>query len=215
MARQTTLAETASERVGSIIAAAEQKAAEIETEALAEAERILQQASEQASDRISLAQQAIEGLVSQADELHKRVGSLGEQIVDQFRFLSKGKEEEMSADSAVAEITPPVPDPGPPVPPAIPEPTPDPVPEPTPDPTPDPLPQPDPPMPPGQPDPIPDPTIEAGSEAGADSAAARLVAMNLALGGSSRDQIVAQLESEFGSVAGAEQIADDVLARVG
>lgn len=229
-ATKTPLAEAAIERVGSIIEAAERKAAEIEADALKEAERIIDSASEQASERVSIAQMAVEGLVSQADELHRRVGSLGDQVVSQFRILTTGKERDMTTETEIAdaeamaptvedeveihaEITPPVPDPGPPVPPSIPEPTPPAVPEPTPDPAPDPgpdpTPLPEPPQPPGEPDPIPEPTIEA-------DAAARLVAMNLALGGASRDEISSRLDSEFGAIDGGyEGLLDDVLVRVG
>jgi vacuolar-type H+-ATPase subunit H len=51
--------------------------------------------------------------------------------------------------------------------------------------------------------------------ADADAAAARLVAMNLALEGVERDEIVIRLRAEFGGLESAEQLADDVLARAG
>ena len=47
-----------------------------------------------------------------------------------------------------------------------------------------------------------------------DDAAARLTAMKLALDGSSRDEIEAELESKFGS-GDRGALLDDVLARAG
>ncbi len=50
---------------------------------------------------------------------------------------------------------------------------------------------------------------------GSDLGAARLVAMNMALEGASREQIASQLRSEFGPVDGIEGLLDDVFARAG
>jgi hypothetical protein len=50
---------------------------------------------------------------------------------------------------------------------------------------------------------------------GSDLGAARLVAMNMALEGSSREEISSQLKSEFGEVDGVEGLLDDVLSRAG
>jgi hypothetical protein len=47
----------------------------------------------------------------------------------------------------------------------------------------------------------------------AEQGAARLVAMNMALEGASRDEIAKQVEADFGPVAGVEALLDDVLAR--
>lgn len=59
-----------------------------------------------------------------------------------------------------------------------------------------------------------EPTVEeppAPAISGSEQGAARLVAMNMALEGSSREQIAKQLEAEFGSVD--DQLLDDVLRR--
>jgi F0F1-type ATP synthase membrane subunit b/b' len=129
----------------------------------------------------------------------------------------------------------PVPEPDPPVP--NPDPTP-----PEPAPTPQPAPDPAPPEPQPAPDPpesastedliaqlrsggsaaAPEPNgskqarpFGAGGSDGADAdaAAIRLVAMNMALEGSSREEIEARIEADFGSAPGASALIDDVLSR--
>jgi len=132
----------------------------------------------------------------------------------------------------------PTPDPVPePMPQPTPEPTPDPAP-PDPAPAPD-LPDVPVPSPPG-PEPVPGPPaagrrgvstddlieqLRAGSDrepanggaaapaaSGSDLGAARLVAMNLALDGSSRESMAAQLEKEFGEVPDLDGLLDETLA---
>lgn len=74
-----------------------------------------------------------------------------------------------------------------------------------------------------EPDPGPGMEPDAGaagastedSARGDDLGAVRLVAMNLALEGSSREAIVTQLRDEFGPIDGLEGLLDDVLARAG
>lgn len=130
-----------------------------------------------------------------------------------------------------------------PSPPRIPEPTPDPVPEPGPDPVPEPLPDPVPePTPDPDPGEDPEPPRPGDSAApstdgpstdeliaqlrgapaaepvnGADpapsQAEARLLAMNLALGGSSRAEIAAEVKAQLGEVSGLDALLDDVIAR--
>lgn len=62
----------------------------------------------------------------------------------------------------------------------------------------------------------PEPVEESGPveepEAG-DEGAARLMAMNLALGGSGKEEIAAAIEAELGSVPGLDGLIDEVLAR--
>ena len=48
-----------------------------------------------------------------------------------------------------------------------------------------------------------------------DVGAARLVAMNMALEGSSREEIAAQVGDQFGSVEDVDGLVDDVFARAG
>jgi len=109
-------------------------------------------------------------------------------------------------------------DPGPvtvpePEPPPVPEPEPQPVPEPTPEPAP----QPEPPTIP-EPAPPPDegtpPQVGAKPDAEAkadDPVAARLVAMNMALDGASREKIETHLAEHY-SLDDAGAIVDEVLA---
>jgi hypothetical protein len=85
---------------------------------------------------------------------------------------------------------------------------PEPVPEPTPDPTPEPTP------PPQTPEPVSSESASAnGGEArGADDSAARLVAMKLALDGTSREDAREQLAAEY-DVADLDALLDDVYAK--
>jgi hypothetical protein len=91
----------------------------------------------------------------------------------------------------------------------VPEPTPPAVPEPTPPTDPEPVPPPEVPPPPA---PAPDPPAAQASANG--DQAARLVAMKLAIDGSSREQIEAELSTKFGSGDRAG-LLDEVLARAG
>jgi cell division septum initiation protein DivIVA len=94
----------------------------------------------------------------------------------------------------------------------------------TPDPRP-PAPAPEPPTPRPDPSPPPEPTPEPPSAVdgaasvpsasnGGDDSAARLVAMKMALDGSGREQIAAELDAKFGASDRAA-LLDDVLARAG
>jgi outer membrane biosynthesis protein TonB len=105
-----------------------------------------------------------------------------------------------------------------PEPPATPEPTPEPAPEPMPEPVPEPMPEP-------TPEPTPPPEVEQTAEpaasvngdedgASADDAAARLVAMKLALDGTSREAAKEQLASEY-EVADLDGLLDDVYSKTG
>ena len=158
---ESPLADVAAERVHGVIAAAEEAAADVRTEAQTEADRtltaarteaeglrsqaqseaetILAEARSKASEQMAEALAAVEGFVAQADEMRDRIGTLGRA-------------------RPAAEVPGPVTVPEP-TPPTIPEPTPDPVPEPTPDPVPEPTPDPtpDPPLPDPSPDPVPSP----------------------------------------------------------
>ena len=87
----------------------------------------------------------------------------------------------------------------------VPEPTPDPVPEPTPDPVPEPTPPPD----EGTP-----PSATNGTELAGDAVAARLVAMNMALDGASREQIESALAEGY-ALGDPGGLIDEVLAHAG
>ena len=206
-----TLAEAAGERVTGIIAAAEEKAAEIERDARARAEEVLARAEQEARAKVAEARQAVEGLVGKADELRRQVGALGQSLAGTEGQPGPAAETE-PGPVVVPEPEPPQPevDPAPVV---VPEPGPTPVPEPTPDPapepTPDPLPEPTPlPQPPSEPDITPAATAN-GSEAGA-----RLVAMKMALDGSSREEVERHLADVYG-LEDSAPLLDDVFARAG
>lgn len=174
------------EKVRTLIADAEQRAGQIVREAEVEAKEIRARAETESDQRLAAARSAFE-------ELQSKLG-LGSEVEP-------------------GPVTTPEPQP-----PSIPEPTPLP---PDPTPSPDPTPEPEPPLIP-EPTPPPDegtpPQIAAvnGGPADAtaksdDAAAARLVAMNMALNGASRDAIESQLAENY-TLDDAGAIADDVLA---
>jgi hypothetical protein len=217
----TPLAETAADRVGSIIEAAEKKAAEIEAEARSEAERIVGAARKEAKEQVDRAQGAVSRLVEQADELRSAVGKLGSDITSQVRTKGETAPEIIPEPPRVPEPTPPLePEPSPPL-------TPEPSPPPSPEPTPPSIPEP---QPPGPEMGVEDTSTEAllaqlkgneenGSGDGdepavgeADLAAARLVAMKMALDGASRNEIASHLGDNY-ELEHPDKLLDDVLAR--
>jgi vacuolar-type H+-ATPase subunit H len=189
MARtKSKLAGEASSKVERIVAAAEQTAAEIEAEARAEAERILTDAREQARGQIERAQRSVAKLVGQADELRESIGAMADEVI-----------------GPAAETPQPEP---------VPEPAPEPVPEPTPpapevDPTPVVVPEPEPVT---IPEPQPGPPAPAAN--GADDAAPRLVAMKMALDGSSREEIASLLADKY-ELDDSGELLDTVFERAG
>ena len=172
------------EKVRALIDDAEAKAAKIVSDAEADAKRIRADAESESKKRLDEARSAFE-------ELQSKLG-------------------------LKAEVTPGpvvVPEPSPP---DTPEPAPEPVPEPSPEPTPEPEPAivPEPTPPPDEGTPPAVATNGATPDAAAksdDAAGARLVAMNMALDGASREDIEAHLASNY-DLADPGSIADDVLA---
>lgn len=180
------IARDVADRVRAIIAEAEERAARIVRDAEAEAQRIRDRADQEGATRLEEVRRAL-------DELQGKLAG--------------------SANGVSAEVEPGpvvVPEPEPP---AQPEPGPVTVPEPTPDPAPEPappaIPEPTPPPDEGTP-----PAVASGGPKSADATAARLVAMNLALEGASRDEIVAQLREQY-ELDDPAVVADDVLALAG
>ena len=196
------LAAVAAESVRNIVEAAEEKAREIEAEARSEADRILAEAKAQAREQVDRAQGSVAKLIGQADELRERIGAMAQDVV--------GGEGAKTAETPGPEIVPePTPEP-------VPEPTPDPVPEPsTPEPEVDPSPVTVPePEPPSIPEPSPEPPAPAAANGSPDEGAARLVAMKMALDGSSREEVAKRLESQY-ELADSGELLDSVFARVG
>ena len=194
----SSLAEVAAQKVAGIIEAAEAKAREIEADARREAEDLLSSAREQARDQVERAQRSVAKLVGQADDLRERVGAMADDVI--------------GSSKPGAETPQPQP---------VPEPSPEPVPEPTPpepevDPSPVTVPEPTPPLdpepePPTIPEPQPDPPAAVN---GSNEQAARLVAMKMALDGSSRDAVAKHLASTYG-LDDSDGILDAVFERVG
>lgn len=182
------LADVAAEKVASIVEAAEAKAQEIEADARREADELLSGAREQAKDQIERAQRSVAKLVGQADELRERIGAMAEDVI------------------GAGEAETPQPEPSPePVPP---EPEVDPTPVVVPEPTPEPVPEPEPPS-----VPEPQPNQPPAAANGADDSAARLVAMKMALEGSSRDEIAKHLAASY-ELGDSGELLDAVFERV-
>jgi DivIVA domain-containing protein len=190
------LADVASQKVAAIVEAAEATAREIEATARREADELLSGAREQARDQIERAQRSVAKLVGQADDLRERIGAMADEV---------------AGPRDAAETPQPEP---------VPEPQPEPVPEPAPptpevDPSPVVVPEPEParePEPQPMPEPQPDPPAPAA--ANGDEGAARLVAMKMALDGSSRDEIARHLAANY-ELADADGLLDAVFERAG
>lgn len=194
---RSSFADKVGEKVTEILALAESKASEIEAEARQRAERIVSGARSEARGQVERAEDAVAGLVRQADELRERVGALGRDL--------GGAAETEPGPAIVPEPTVPEPEVNPsPV--VVPEPEPAREPLPEPDPVPEPVPEPDiaPPQPAAPPAAQ---TASNGTEAGA-----RLVAMKMALDGSSREEVAAHLADAY-ELDDPAALLDDVFAR--
>ena len=172
------------EKVRALIDDAETRAAKIVTDAEADAKRIRSEAETESQKRLAEARGAFE-------DLQKKLGLGGE----------------VEPGPVV------VPEPAPP---DTPEPAPVPVPEPAPEPTPAPepvvVPEPTPPPDEGTPPAASvNGTVADAAAKSDDSAAARLVAMNMALDGASREEIEAHLAESY-TLDDAGSLVDDVLA---
>lgn len=190
-AATASLAEVAAQKVAGIVEAAEAKAKEIEADASREADELLANARAQARDQIERAQRSVAKLVGQADELRERVGAMAREV---------GGGEESRAETEPQ----PVPEPAPPQPEIDPSPVT--VPEPAPPLEPEP-------EPPSIPEPLPEPPAPAAAN-GADEQAARLVAMKMALDGSSREDVAKHLAANY-ELTNADQLLNAVFERAG
>jgi hypothetical protein len=224
------LAETAADRVAGIVEAAEKRAAEIEADARKEADRIVSAARAEAKEQVERAQGAVKRLVDQADELRAAVGKLGSELAAGSSPAAETEPEINPQPARVPEPEPPrQPEPSPPL-------TPEPQPPPTPEPQPPDVPEPQPPGPEVKGRPSTEELIEqlkggapAGAKqappaerdngsdragSGADAAAVRLVAMKMALEGSSRDEVDRHLAESYGP-GDRTALLDEVFSRVG
>lgn len=207
------------------ITAARAEAERILAEARAESATLLGRARSDADGHVAAAREAVEDLVGQAESLLAQVTALGDRVSAAAPANAGPVAVSATTVGAAAEV------PGGPV--IVPEPTPPPILEPDPEPAPGPAPESEPQWTEattteeliaqlraasaGEPDAAePEPAPQAPvAVSGSDLGAARLVAMNMALEGASREQISSQLDAEFGPVDGTEELLDDVLARAG
>jgi outer membrane biosynthesis protein TonB len=163
---------------------------------MADAEKIVHDVAERVRELVSEAETRAAEIVRDAEADAKRIRERAEaearERLDEVRTALADLEGRLKGGSA--EV-----DPGPVT---VPEPSPEPVPEPTPAPVPEPTPPPD----EGTP-----PTAANGAKSG-DAVAARLVAMNMALEGASRDEIERALAADY-ELDDAPGLIDDVLAK--
>ena len=174
-------------RAGSLAGAAAEKVSGIIEAAEAKASEIEAEAPRAAEQQLRRAEEASAKLVAEAEELRRRVAALSDEVVPE------------------PSVPQPEVDPQPVI---VPEPGPQPVPEPTPPPTPEPEPLP---TPEPQPPTVPDQPAAAN---GADEQAARLVALKMALDGSSREDVERRLADEYG-LADSSTLVEDVFSRAG
>ncbi|MFI5025183.1 MAG: hypothetical protein ACHQCI_00315 [Solirubrobacterales bacterium] len=151
---------------------------------------LITDAQKQAQEIVATAEADAERIREDAEgEASRRLAEVRAALTDLQGKLGGGE----------AEVTP-----GPVV---VPEPAPPDIPEPRPDPVPDPVPTPEP-----VPEPAPEPPADANGDRSGDKSAARLVAMKMALDGSTREEIEAHLADNY-ELEHAEKLLDDVMTR--
>jgi vacuolar-type H+-ATPase subunit H len=195
------LVDQVAESVRQTIDDAQQQATEILNDAEAQAQKVRAEAARLRSEAERIRADAETEARRRLDEVQSALADL------RGRFSGKPESEVEPGPVTVPE----------PEPPQTPEPTPEPIPEPTPAPVPEPMPEPTPePTPPPEAK-APEPVASAnGGDAAApdDDAAVRLVAMKLALDGTSREAAREQLAAEY-DVADLDGLLDDVYSRAG
>jgi hypothetical protein len=208
MEKQSSAA-AAAQQVQAIINAAEEAARQIEETARAEAQAIREQADRDAAEHVSRARQMVELLAAGADQLQGDIDDVVVRVdglkaaIDAVRvdLVAAEGEAAQAASAATASATPAEPL--------------------------DPAPAPEPPAPAIEPidEPEPEPEAEAEPETGAErpkpgadgaraSEGARLIALNMALSGTPREETARYLRENF-SVDDAGALLDEVYAKVG
>ena len=184
---------------------------------MADAEQIVREFAERARELITDAEERAARIVRDAEDEATRIRARAESDARKRLDEVRSAFEELQgrfAGQGTAEV-----EPGPTI---VPEPAPPPVPEPTPDPVPNPVPGPEPvpePEPPVVPEPEPPPDEGTPPSAGRpavsdDETGARLVAMNLALDGASREDAKRRLEAEY-ALADLDALVDEVYSKAG
>lgn len=202
----TSLADVAAEKVAGIVEAAEANAKKIEADAGREADELLAKARDQARDQIERAQRSVASLIGQADELRERIGAMAQEVggAGERQAETPQPEPETEPEPETVPGPEPVPEPEPPQPEIDPSPVTVPEPEPAREPEPE---------PPTFPEPHPEPPAPA-AENGADEQAARLVAMKMALDGSSREEVAKHLAAHY-QLSDPDKLLDAVFERAG
>jgi hypothetical protein len=181
---------------------------------MADSEQIVHEVAERVREIVAGAERRAAEIVRdaerEAERIRARAEAEGRERLAEVREALDKLEGRLGAE-ARSEVEPgpvTVPEPEPPL---VPEPAPPPA-EPAPPPA-----EPEPPLVP-EPAPAPDeatpPAAANGADRSADAAGARLVAMNMALDGASREQIAARLSEDF-ELDDAAGLAGEVLARAG
>jgi cell division septum initiation protein DivIVA len=172
-------------------------------------EQIARELSDRVRELVEDAQRQAGEIIAKAEQDAKRIRESAEGEANAKLAQVRSALDDLQGKlggSPQAEVTPgPV---------TVPEPAPPDVPEPTPDPVPDPVPGPEP-VPEPSPEPVPEPEPPAEGANGTrspDKAAARLVAMKMALDGSSREEIEGHLAEHY-ELEHSEKLLDDVMSR--
>ena len=178
------------------------------------------EAEDRAREIVATAEERANKLIADAEKEADAIRSRGE--AESQERLARVREALLTLEGAMGNRPSSEIDPGPaevpePMPPVEPEPSPPAEPEPMPPAEPEPMP-PDPEIEPPAPA-VPDresPQMKNGLPAGAgrsaDATAARIVAMKMALDGSSRDEISSRLDSDY-EIDGTDKLLDDVMKR--
>jgi outer membrane biosynthesis protein TonB len=195
------LVDQVAQNVREAIDEAQRQAQEILSEAQAQAETVRAEAERLRAEAQRIRADAEADARQRLDEVQTALADL------QGRLTGNPNDEVEPGPVTVPEPEPPqTPEP-------LPEPTPEPTPEPVPEPMPEPVPEPTPPPETGEPVAS---TAKANGDpvSGGDDSAARLVAMKLALDGTSREAAREQLAADY-EVADLDDLLDDVYSKAG
>jgi hypothetical protein len=193
-------AAAAAERVRAVLEAAEQSAASLRAEAAGEIDAQLERAEAVAarlSERANQIERSLQGL---ADSVRDELSALKADL-EELRAVGEGVAE-ARASATVVEPEPALTEP-------MPEPAPDPERPPRPPTEPRPEPKPAPPE-----EPPPEPPEPEPAAAGDGREGARVIALNMALSGSPREETARYLAENF-ELENPEALLDEVYARVG
>jgi hypothetical protein len=208
--RKQSAAASAAEKVRGILEAAEQSAAELRAEAAEEIDAQLERAQGVAarlSERADEIERSLQGL---ADSLREELSTLKADL-EELRAVGEGVTEKRAAaaEARPAEPAPESESEHPPQPPT--EPRPEPQPAPPTEPLPEPVPDPEPPA--DKPAPAAAEPSDTSPPSGDGHEGARLIALNMALNGSPRDETARYLAENF-EIEDPEALLDEVYARV-